>query len=174
MTYSVRSLKSLHFRSGRLAFAHEPDVAIFERRLNESRPSLWRHIAHHTELRPGACLDRRDNGEIALWAHAHMRRGERPDMAARRLGELANRPLEQHAPALHDGYPLAGLGDILDDVGGEDHHPIAAQIRQQIAEADALLRVKPGGRLIHNQELRVVEQRLRDAHPSLHPPRIRL
>ena len=71
---------------------------------------------------------------------------------------------------MEHGHVPAGLAELLHDVGGEDHHPVAGQVNQQVAEADALLRVQPGGRLVHDQDAGVVDQGLGDAHPALHAP----
>lgn len=43
-----------------------------------------------------------------------------------------------------------------------------AQLREQVPEADPLLRVEPGGGLVHDQQLGVGEH---DAQPLPHPAR---
>ena len=49
-----------------------------------------------------------------------------------------------------------------------DDRPIRSQVYRQVAKADALFGIKPGGRLIHDQEARLVDERLGDAHTPLH------
>ncbi len=95
--------------------------------------------------------------------------GHRPDLASRVLGQLSRAAPEKDLPACQDRHVAAGLADIFHDVGGEQHHPVGGQSHQQVAEADALLRVQPGGRLIHDQEARIVDKRLSDPHAPFHP-----
>jgi len=52
---------------------------------------------------------------------------------------------------------------------GEDDDPLTGQVREQVAEAHPLLGVQPHGRLVHDQQLRIVEQRLGNAHSLAHP-----
>ena len=54
------------------------------------------------------------------------------------------------------------------DMRGEQHDPVLPDLRDQVAEADPLLRVQARRRLIHDEHLRVVEERLRDPEPLLH------
>src|SRR5262249_36497390 len=61
------------------------------------------------------------------------------------------------APGGHDGQLAAGLTHVLDDVGGEQDGAVAGQLGEQVAEADALFRIEPGGGLVHDQELGIVE-----------------
>ena len=67
-----------------------------------------------------------------------------------------------------DAYLVAGAGDILNDVGGEDDNPVAGKLHQQVAEADALAGVKPCGRFVHDEDARQVEKRLGNADTLLH------
>ena len=71
-------------------------------------------------------------------------------------------------PLVDDGDIRGGRFHVRDDVRGEDDNPLAGQIREQIAEAHPLLGVQPHGRLVHDQQLRIVEQRLGDAHALAH------
>ena len=76
--------------------------------------------------------------------------------------------METHPPARQHRQHAAGLRHILDDMGGEQDRPIAREIGEQVAEADTFFRVEPRCRLIHDQQLRIVEERLRDADAPLH------
>ena len=74
---------------------------------------------------------------------------------------------------LVDHHNFRGGGfDIGDDVRGEDDDAFSRQIREQVAEADALFGVEPDGGFIDDEQLRVVEQRLGDADALLHPARV--
>jgi hypothetical protein len=53
----------------------------------------------------------------------------------------------------------------------EHYNPLAGEVGEQVAKADALLGVEAGGGFVHDEQLRVVEQRLGDADPLLHPAR---
>jgi hypothetical protein len=53
-------------------------------------------------------------------------------------------------------------------VGGEQHDAIARQLAEQVPEPHPLLGIQPGGGLVHDEDTRVVEQRLRDAHALAH------
>ena len=76
-----------------------------------------------------------------------------PDMAARGLGQLGGAAAEEDSPLCQHGHVAAGLADVLDDVGGEDHGAIDGQVDQQVAKADALFGIEPGGGLVDDQEL---------------------
>ena len=54
---------------------------------------------------------------------------------------------------------------VLDDVGGEEHQPVLGRAGEQVAEVDALLRVQTHRGLVKDQEGRVPQQGLGDAHP---------
>jgi len=54
-------------------------------------------------------------------------------------------------------------------VGGQHHGPALGEPGEQGAEADALLGVEAGGRLVDDEQLRVVEQGLGDADAAAHP-----
>ncbi len=48
---------------------------------------------------------------------------------------------------------------------GDDHRRLAPQLPDQLPERDPLLRVQPGGRLVEQQDVRVVDDGLREAGP---------
>ena len=58
--------------------------------------------------------------------------------------------------------------DIGDDMRGEDHDALAGELREQVAETDALFGVESGRGLIDDEKLWIVEQRLSDADSLLH------
>src|SRR4051794_15064702 len=53
-------------------------------------------------------------------------------------------------------------------MGGEEDKFSDANIRKKIAKTNSLFRIEAGGRLIHNQQGRIIDQRLRDAEALLH------
>ena len=53
------------------------------------------------------------------------------------------------------------------DVGAQDDGVIARQRLDELADLDDLLRVEPGGRLVEDEDVRVVDQRLREADALL-------
>jgi hypothetical protein len=58
--------------------------------------------------------------------------------------------------------------DVGDDVRGQDHQALAGKVGEQVAEAHALFRIQADRRLVDDQQLRIVEQRLHDAHALAH------
>src|SRR5206468_2706676 len=58
--------------------------------------------------------------------------------------------------------------DVRHDVRREDDDASLRDLAEEIAKAHALLRVEADRRLVHNDELRVPEQRLRDADALTH------
>ncbi len=78
-------------------------------------------------------------------------RRHHPDLAASLARQVRNRALEDNIAIIHNRKIARCLRDILDDVGGEQHSSIPRQFREQIAEMDTLLRVKPCRRLVNDQ-----------------------
>ena len=66
-----------------------------------------------------------------------------------------------------DDDALAGLRDFGQDVRAEDDRVIAGELLDQLARLDDLLRVEAGGRLVEDQHVGVVDQRLRQADALL-------
>ena len=54
------------------------------------------------------------------------------------------------------------------DVGRKNHDAFAGELRQQVAKAHSLLRIEAGSRFVDDQQLRIIEQRLRDSDALLH------
>ena len=65
----------------------------------------------------------------------------------------------------------AEVGHVVDDVGREDHDDVLADLGEQVEEAVALLGVEARGRLVDDDQLRVADQRLRDAEALAHAAR---
>ena len=62
----------------------------------------------------------------------------------------------------------AEVADVFDDVRGEDDHDVLADLREQVVKAHALLGIESRGRLVDDDQLRIAEQRLRDAEALPH------
>ena len=78
-------------------------------------------------------------------------------------------PRKRTCPCASTAMSRQVCADVLDDVGGEDHRPVArGEADQQIAEADALFGVEARGGLVDDEDLGIVDQRLRDPHPPFH------
>ena len=62
----------------------------------------------------------------------------------------------------------AKLRDVFDDVRGENDDDFVADRREQIEEAVALFGIETRGRFVDDDELRLADQRLRDAEALAH------
>ena len=91
-----------------------------------------------------------------------------PDMVCHRR----RRPLEKKSSLLHHQNIICNVRHIRDDMGGQDHDFVSGKVRDQIPEAHPFFRVKPRRRLIQNQDIGIVQFRLRDSQALLHPSRI--
>ncbi len=75
-------------------------------------------------------------------------------------------PVEGHQPALVDDQHLvADRLDLREDVGADDHGVVLPQVLDQRPHFDDLGRVQAHGRLVQDDDLRVADQGLGDAHP---------
>ncbi len=69
-----------------------------------------------------------------------------------------------HDPALvQDEHPVAGGLHLLQDVGGEDDRLLLAQALDELADLDDLVGVQPGGGLVQDEDLGVVDDGLGQA-----------
>ena len=74
--------------------------------------------------------------------------------------------------AFDEDRQFAGAGfDVGDDVGRQDHQPLARELCKQVPEALAFLRIQADGRLVDDQQLRIIEQGLGDADALAHAAR---
>ena len=92
------------------------------------------------------------------------------------LAELAHEPglvLDQDDAALvDDADPVGHLLGLLDIVGGEDHgDALVAQPAHERPHVAAEIDVDAGGRLVEEQDLGLMGERLGDHHPPLHAAR---
>src|SRR5439155_1323239 len=64
--------------------------------------------------------------------------------------------------------------DVFHDVRGEKHDAIDGELGEEPVEPEALFRIQPRRRLVHDDETRIPRQGLRDAEPLAHPPGVAL
>ncbi|HEY2936782.1 MAG TPA: hypothetical protein VGJ25_09280 [Gaiellaceae bacterium] len=100
----------------------------------------------------------------------------RGDEHGRRLaGELVDRALDHDAALVDDRDRVAGLLDLVEQVGGEDDRaPFLDEPADHEAELLHAGRVQPVHRLVEDQQLRIAEQRPGDAQALAHTERVRL
>lgn len=84
------------------------------------------------------------------------------------LGQLGWTSSEEDLSMVKYSHIAASLGDILDNMSRKQDHSVGGKVDQQIPEADPFFGIEACGRLIHNEQLRVIYQRLRNADPALH------
>ena len=58
---------------------------------------------------------------------------------------------------------------VGNNVGRKNHDPFAREFRKQIAKADPLFRIQTGGRLIHDEKLGIIQERLGNPDTLFHP-----
>ena len=81
----------------------------------------------------------------------------------RHVAQLFRRAVGDDAAAVDDDRARAGGVDLLEDVGREHDRLVAAELADQVAHLVLLVRVEAVGRLVHDQHLGIVDQRLREA-----------
>jgi hypothetical protein len=80
--------------------------------------------------------------------------------------------VRHQAPLRYQGDAGRARLHVRNDMRGEDHNARARQLRKQVAEAHALFGIEAGRRLVDDQELGIVQQRLCDTNSLLHASRI--
>src|SRR5438270_8965705 len=78
--------------------------------------------------------------------------------------------LVEHLPFVDDGHVGAEIHDIFNNVRGENHNHLLADFGQQVIEPVALTRIETGCGLVHDEKLRVADQRLGNAEALAHAP----
>jgi len=59
--------------------------------------------------------------------------------------------------------------DVGDDVRREDNDALTGKLRKKIPETHALFGIQACRRFVHDQKLRIIQQRLSDTHSLAHP-----
>jgi hypothetical protein len=80
------------------------------------------------------------------------------------MGEVLRGVLRDHAPLVDDHDAPAGHRDLREDVRGEHDRVLAAEALDQLARLDDLLGIEARGRLVEDEDVRVVEDGLGEAH----------
>ena len=137
-------------------------------------------------MEPGAGRGRREDADFVLSAGKvradHMEVGfqgakfvvgghdPRPDLPFDRGQCFRRHALQQNLAIGDDRHARAKLVDIVHDMGGKNDRHFAPDGGEKIEEAVALGGVETGGRLVHDDEARIGEQRLGDAEALFMPP----
>jgi hypothetical protein len=91
-----------------------------------------------------------------------------PHAAIQRADRLDRLAGEQHLALADDGHARAQVGDVLDDMCGQDHHHAFADLGEQVEEAVAFLRIESRGGLVDDHQARIADQRLGNAEALAH------
>ena len=77
--------------------------------------------------------------------------------------QLLRRAVGDDLAAVDDDDARAGRLDLLQDVGREDDRLVLAHALDEVAHLVLLVGIEAVGRLVHDQHVRIVDQRLREA-----------
>ena len=96
--------------------------------------------------------------------------------AAARLLQPVDRPVDRHPPLVHHDDVIAGVFDVRQQMRRQDqiHALVVAQIAHELEHLVAALRIHAVGRLVEEQQIGIVDERLRQLDPLLHAGRIGL
>ena len=103
-----------------------------------------------------------ERGQIAL--HAQL------EDAARRPLELLDRALRRDLPLVHDDHVVAGVLDVGQQMRREDQVDVlvVAEIADELEHLVAALGIHPVRRLVEEQQIGIVHERLRELDALLH------
>ena len=91
-----------------------------------------------------------------------------PDVLA---DQRAGLPLGDDPAVVHDQQPVAQPGGLLHVVRGQQQgHPLRLEALERSPDRQPGLRVEPGGRLVEDDQVGLVDQRPGDQQPALHAP----
>jgi hypothetical protein len=107
-----------------------------------------------------------DDGEVGGWITGSP--GDEPDSALGLGGERAGGALIGDGPVVDHHDVWAGLHNVVDDVGRQQHSPASGQGGEKVAESEPLFGVKPRGRFVDDEQARVVEDGLGNPDPAFH------
>ena len=84
--------------------------------------------------------------------------------------QLVERPLAHQPAVVDDAHDVRQLLHLGQDVAGDEHGLAAVrEVAQQLAHGHDARRIEPVGRLVEQQQVRVGQQRDRDAQALLMP-----
>ncbi len=85
------------------------------------------------------------------------------------VADLADVALGQDAPVVHEQHPPRHGLDLVEDVARDHHRPaLPAELAHEVDHPPAVHRVHPAHRLVEQQHLGVVGDRLGQLHPLAH------
>ena len=96
------------------------------------------------------------------------------DLARGAALHLGGRAVEHDLALVDHDRARAHRLDLLEDVRREDDRAVAAELLDELAHLELLVRVESVGRLVEDEDARVVQQRLREAGAALVALRQRL
>jgi hypothetical protein len=94
-----------------------------------------------------------------------------PDTPIHRGNQLQWGAGPDDASAGDDCHAGTEIRDVFDNVRREDHDHVLADLGQQVEEAVAFFGIEAGGGLVDDDQLRLANERLRDAEPLPHATR---
>ena len=94
----------------------------------------------------------------------------RPHLSTQRGDQPVRFALLQNASLSHDGQTRTEVGNVIDDVRGQDHDDVFADLGEQVLETAAFGGVQPCRGFVDDEEARTAQQRLGDAVALLHAP----
>ena len=118
-------------------------------RLDRRHPGQRRQLG--ADMRIGAAGDAEANGVVM----------------ARALGELCRGSVGEDAAMSDDDRPAAHRLDLLEQMGRDDDRLLRPHRRDDLAHLVFLVGIEPVGRLVEDQHVGIVQQRLRDPDPAL-------
>ncbi len=92
------------------------------------------------------------------------------------LGEVLEGPLPDQPPGGEDPDPVAHRLDLVEQVARQqDRHPaLVHEPAEQVEDLDDADRVDRGGRLVEDEHVRILDERVGDAEALEHAPRVRV
>ncbi|ODV10524.1 MAG: hypothetical protein ABT19_13240 [Rhodanobacter sp. SCN 68-63] len=129
--------------------AQAAEVHVFQVRRDGDETLARRAVGQHVDLRASGHQAGGEDGHAGAVTVQFVLVDRASPHAAFEAGDRFQRFAgEQHLALGKDRHARTQVGDVLHDVGGEDHHRALADLRQQVEEAVALLRIQPGGGLV--------------------------
>ncbi len=125
---------------------------------------FWPSALEMTRLTPGNLLQLALHGRGIQAAVAARDFDQHRFAGARALLQIAHRVGGHNLAFVDDDDLLAGLADFGKDVRAQNNRVIAREALDQVARFVDLLGIEARGRLVQNQHVRIVDDRLGEAH----------
>ena len=88
-------------------------------------------------------------------------------MPARPAHQLSRGAVSNDTPAVDDERPVAHGFHFLEDMGGDDDRLVPCHLLDEQADLMLLVGIETIGRLIHDEHVRIMQDRLRQADAPL-------